>query len=159
MSMVTRENKHPSKLALLGLVIGISLGIMLLVVVMRIWFFSTTSSGGGYIEYPVFNMLPPLVIAFALRYALSPKKRSLPAAMLIFVVLLVTGIVQEYLVARHMALAAGVAPSSAPLLPTLPQYLAVMASNILGISFVLIGVFAGTLLALIMKDMTATARR
>jgi hypothetical protein len=151
--MTTPDRKRGDGLRIAGLLLGIVVVITIVVVLLRVVGFSMSYHNGSYLDYPAFNMLPPLIITLVMRALLSPKKRSLPVTLLVFVVLLLTGMVQEYIIARHMALALGMSPADAPLLPTLTQYLVVMAGNIRAISFVLIGVVTGTLLSLIMGDL------
>ena len=151
--MTTPKREPGDGLRIAGLLIAIIVGMIVVVVLLRVIVFSTSYHGGSYIDYPTFNMLPPILIALIIRAILSPKKRSLPVTLLVFVVLALTGIVQEYIIARHMALMMGMAPAEAPLIPNLTQYLVVMAGNIRAISFVLIGVFAGTLLSIIAGDL------
>jgi hypothetical protein len=153
--MTTPKREPGDGLRITGLLIGIIVAIIAVVVVLRIVVFSMSYRGDSYLDYPMFNMLPPIIIALLIRGVLSPKKRNLLVTLLVFVVLLVTGIVQEYIIARHMALAMGMTSVEAPLIPNATQFLVVMAGNIRAISFVLIGVFAGTLLSILPRDLTA----
>lgn len=157
--MVASKANWRRILKLLGWLVVLPVALMIVIAAIRISNFTVSYSNGYPVEFPVLAVIPAPAIALSMRYALSPNKRSVAVTVLIFVVLLVSGGIQEYLIARHIALAMGIDPASAPLLPTLPQFLTVITSNVRSISYVLIGVFVGTLLVALMKDFSSSSRR